>query len=801
MEIYIDDKEKYDASAAANSFTQKEVKNRAYINTLGAELAIKYLLSENIDVSNLHNIHSIKKVLEEIDISDIILSNIHMDVRVVFDENAIFIPKSHFEYNLVPDIYLVFHLADDFSHVKFLGFFEPKLINKNNANSEYYFIEKEKLNSPSDFVNYIKTHKNETERNLSQEEIENSEKIMISMADNEISENDKKYLISQLVKSSQLRDKFIEFENFEILSSKAMIDDNIVKKFPITETIPVDEFEEFDALETDNSEIFETIDEANADFLPFEEETPIEQNNLEEITEQELMNFEEQTEDVVEPELMPFEDSTENITEPELMPIEDSNEDIVEPELLPFEDSNENIAEPELMPFEDSAENITEPELLPFEDSAEDIAEPELLPFEDSAEDIAEPELLPFEDSNEDTTEAELMPFEESLTEEISPQIDTNNEIPDSDIVSVGEILDFENINQEIAVEDVIQTDEVPNYEEIQENPVMDDYEDIISESDSSHTIENEETFGKNLLENLSQQDDVEIEASESPIDEFLSQADNIIDISSQIEPPTVENDEIPSVDELLNDNSYSENKEEDKLNILYNEETPQEQIIEDEITEEQVPEFNPKPANSSNKKTLVTAAALVTVLGAVSAFALFKPKNDMIETQNPISPSNETITEKPSDNILEANAPVINKPISKEQTKTTVKELKNTPPKTSASEPYMTVNRLVWDVPDTLSYSTKMQNYLRTAGKSIKLSLSADLLLATEYAYTNQVKVGLRISKDGSVQDAVILSGSGSSQIDNIVLQSVKNTLSVVKPPSEEINTPNFNLNLIIYF
>lgn len=44
------------------------------------------------------------------DISDIILPNIRMDVRVVFDENAIFIPKSHFEYNLVPDIYLVFIL-------------------------------------------------------------------------------------------------------------------------------------------------------------------------------------------------------------------------------------------------------------------------------------------------------------------------------------------------------------------------------------------------------------------------------------------------------------------------------------------------------------------------------------------------------------------------------------------------------------------------------------------------------------------------------------------------------------------
>ena len=99
------------------------------------------------------------------------------------------------------------------------------------------------------------------------------------------------------------------------------------------------------------------------------------------------------------------------------------------------------------------------------------------------------------------------------------------------------------------------------------------------------------------------------------------------------------------------------------------------------------------------------------------------------------------------------------------------------------------------------VSYSSKMQNYLRTAGRSIKLSLSADLLLATEYAYTNQVKVGLTLSKNGSVQDARILSGSGSTQIDNIVLQSVKDTLNVVKPPADEIKTPDFNLNLIIYF
>ena len=102
--IYIDEQDKLDASAAANAFADKNVKNRAYVNTLGAELAMKYLASENISVDDIYNIHSIKKILEELDISDVMLPNIHIDVRVIFDENIIFIPKSHFKYNLVPDM-------------------------------------------------------------------------------------------------------------------------------------------------------------------------------------------------------------------------------------------------------------------------------------------------------------------------------------------------------------------------------------------------------------------------------------------------------------------------------------------------------------------------------------------------------------------------------------------------------------------------------------------------------------------------------------------------------------------------
>ena len=112
---------------------------------------------------------------------------------------------------------------------------------------------------------------------------------------------------------------------------------------------------------------------------------------------------------------------------------------------------------------------------------------------------------------------------------------------------------------------------------------------------------------------------------------------------------------------------------------------------------------------------------------------------------------------------------------------------------------PYVSVKSLTWEVPDYLSYSDKVKKYLQTAGKSIRLTLSSDLLLATEYAYSNQIKVELKLKSDGTVQDAQITKSSGSTQINDIVLRTVKDTLKVVKPAPGEIPTPDFKLGLII--
>lgn len=219
--IYVEENDKSEARVLAQNFAKNDVKSRAYVNALGAELGMKYLSLENINNQRLYNMHSVRKVLEEFDISDIMLANIHIDVRVVFDENYIFVPKSHFEYDILPDIYFVMQLAADRSHATFLGFFEPKLINKNNQNDKYYFIEKEKLTAPSNLKAYIENFKGNTTQSLSDTENEKAEMLMVAMADQNISREETKELLKMLQRSADLRDEFIEFENFELLSYKA----------------------------------------------------------------------------------------------------------------------------------------------------------------------------------------------------------------------------------------------------------------------------------------------------------------------------------------------------------------------------------------------------------------------------------------------------------------------------------------------------------------------------------------------------------------------------------------------------
>lgn len=880
--IYIDEKDKYDASAVANTFANEDTRNRAYFNTLGAKLALKYLASEGINVPNVYNIHSIKKIIEDIDISDVRLPNINIDVRIIFDENIIFIPKSHFEYDITPDIYLIFNLAQDFSNVKFLGFVEPKLINKNNENKDYYFIEKEKLNSPVDLKNYIENFQKEVSENISSEEIENSERIIISMADNDISEDDKKYLLRQLARSVELRDKIIEYENFETISYKVLSDTSVQKRgIPLA----IDELENFDSQNdfSDNTLSQDFIEEETNSLITESVELPIdsEEQSGENIVQNDFIDAVEENLSMDNMEFPPegILDSTtiddtvislDNVETTEKVIDEIQNDSSVETISLdnieiPMEQVSENEGQDNIISLED----ITVPENSTIDtiDDIETISIDDIKLSTENLEGNADfvGETVNFDDIELPTIEAEHSENAESkidlenleeltidnnssgnLNETINEQEHINFEDLSTDSSELPNILTEENSEQNVDANfDLIDDIKIPN-DELQENTLSintdiidnnlpdetaDDteFEELVNLGENAETSD---SFGKNLLDNLNEEniDNIEIDTTQTSIDsrnissdDLLEQIDNILTTNAQIddnvdETTQDENITVDTIEEYFNEepNSSDDNSETSDLEMLFNDTDTDNDIdsIEENIqeeTEQTIPgaALLKTEKTKPDKKIIMLMAALIGVIIAISTVTFLKPKTSQnVEpiapkelntpseiTDTPIMPQNTEL------NTMETNTPNINSTEIKNVAKAQPQEIKNNPaPKKQTTESYLSVNKLVWDVPAEISANPQMQTYLKTTGKSIKLSLSADLLLANEYAYTNQIKVGLLINADGNVQNANILASSGSTQIDNIVLQSVKETLNVIKPSSGAVKTPDFKLTLIIY-
>lgn len=292
--IYIEKENKAEAEFMSQSFVNGALKNRAYINALGAELAMKYLHSEGIDVADIYNIHSVSKILEKVDISDVLLPNIHIDVRVVFDENQIFIPKNHFSLEITPDIYMVLKLSPDFNYVELLGYFEPKSINLKNCNSEYYFIEKGKLSPAETLKKFITNFTGNTSIDISQDAMLRGRELSVALADHNISEQEEKELFKLLLSSKELRESVLEFDNFETLSfsvgSSSLL--NLPVKNTVAET--VSEVENSEETENNTQEDSEEQQNPEEENTLAEEETEIEDSVdapvIEDIVPQEMEN-------------------------------------------------------------------------------------------------------------------------------------------------------------------------------------------------------------------------------------------------------------------------------------------------------------------------------------------------------------------------------------------------------------------------------------------------------------------------------------------------------------------------------
>ena len=91
---------------------------------------------------------------------------------------------------------------------------------------DFYFFYEENLSKPDDISNLsIDVEKSEP---LTETEIENTKNLFLPMIDNIISNRDKNTLLKNLQKDKDLRERFVEFENFELISKMTANDKTIL---------------------------------------------------------------------------------------------------------------------------------------------------------------------------------------------------------------------------------------------------------------------------------------------------------------------------------------------------------------------------------------------------------------------------------------------------------------------------------------------------------------------------------------------------------------------------------------------
>ena len=999
-----------DAKTTAGLFKDEFVKRRAFANVIAARSALKLLFSLNIEATNLYSMYSINKVLERLDIADVYAGSIRIDARLVDDASNIFIPKSHFELGITPDLYLILKLEKGMTGVEFLGCINPDEMDKSRENKDYYFVDEDLLYNLKIFKNLVKNNQGKQDYVPTQEDIERAENLIVPLEDGDIFNADYEFLMKQLAFNQELRKKTVEFENFEFVSQKVVTEETVYgdsvlglvgseKLYDRNEfstdidledlsDSTVDDFvENFDETSTQIPEMNEFTGEVSLDdaLSQMDDNFELNQENSPEIIEMESNDdehFQEkdvdeetdnhldnlindvseitdysETEPVVETEeplkmlgdneeqLMSFDSMEDDADEP-LMPIS-SNENL-EPMIIEDEDD-----EDDLPILSDENANTNHDDLMSFDDEDADEYEDE---FSNNQQEQGLVESLPELDEDEiDDDDLDFSSVDENtpINFDDGEDIDLDmGELPDLDGFSLDDTVDEEETSEieESLKEEDVDVDELPiatiddnssqkPHEEKEIKPFEDDDVDMADLPTLKVFEENEETYQKKMYKapaiddidmknvNLDDFDDYENEDKEEEarksqeLEEMMSDLDSILN-SENISLEGVEdiltdeelNESLKQIEEeqafkeakkreetgelgVVNE-SYEENTtpyQEDYQEMEISENSPtlnQEQNDVDGEESEQNesmslddflnssfndmstnPENNANidsnqsldsiyqqeanrdmnsPLDDDNPDTLLTneatmvdnsanlynddtdalnnvekekpksrAPQLMVVLVIMMCACLYVNKDiimDNLNIQFPSKPEEPAVPEfdlnslkepTPADASQDSPIPSIPQPT----------DMPDAPPATpaepapSAQAPAVPqagavpqnssnkITKLSWEVPENMANNQKIRKYLQIAGRTLKLSLQNDLLVATELPFSNRVMLDLRIAPSGNLISSDFVISSGSKQIDNIVLQSVKDTLKYVRPPMGEIQSPNSNFTLIINF
>lgn len=562
------DKENYtEADFMSKRFINAEVRNRAYINVLGAEIFIKFLADNGINTDDIISMHSISKIVENLDIADVILPNIHIDVRTIFDEDKIFVPKSHFELEITPDIYVVLKMAKNLKDAEILGYFKPSQINKKHANDKYYFFAKEKIVPAKMLLDKISQFDETRDKKLGSPEFLRGRTLAIEYSDHNLDIEGQKEFLKLMLSDSMLRDSVAEFDNFEVLSNQVSAvllerveiqKQNEEKSVPGIAALTTEEIlkEGINAVvEEQKAKVDEVFEQAKdvADVVTTSAEVAgavadvVE--NAENSTENALPELEILNTDDLEQEV-------ENVTKDDL--ISDNTDLVIEEPEQAQEDSIENdleIVEDE--PTISDIDTLKEEDIVAETETQAkaDDTNPEIV--EDTLQQISDDDLTLDEIDEDLSLDVDIQPVEETQDSAVSDSQKEDDDVEDLIVEAPAENIEE---NTEEKTPEIAETLEPEMKEEelsignIEDELSLD--EDIqLSDVDDLNIIKDDDS---NQNSKDTNEDLTIVEEDVLPIEEEqVSKTDNIVEKEENVVSPIDETPEL-SIDENLNEPELS---------------------------------------------------------------------------------------------------------------------------------------------------------------------------------------------------------------------------------------------------
>ncbi len=540
---------------------------------------------------------------------------------------------------------------------------------------------------------------------------------------------------------------------------------------------------------TEDTSIAALTDEEDSDLTG--EDTPL--SELENLQTDDISDLSENVADIDELKSL-SEENTDTETE-----ISDNN--IQEPDEISSLEAETDITL-EKLDISDSLEPIGEIETLEH-DSLSDIGElQEIHPQEELEETVENKapseERKPFtlslegEEENEPTLKEETNDLTETEDEDISTEsqydYDIQNETAEETQEPVELVYEEEENDNEISEnskEDMSVTDDKEQEsdiygttEPVDTDKINEEYEENQNTETSTDTDEIQNLLDDDLLALLS--DDAEQQNDANENEPQYSQETNNEELISDEVSATVDNNETEHAQA-----SADNPEEDDTIEALFeNEEQTNGEQKEFELAQEPVSQ---KTVNATKK---IIVAAVLTLVLAGGGIASWLVNHNKAATENAQNPDEMFMDLQNQKAESDSEGPAISQDINKSMANSF-----------SDKPSAITITKISWQISEKLAQESSVKEYLQTAGKNIQMNLQNDLSNAADVNFNDSIKISVTIAPDNTLKGAQVLESSGSDQIDEIALRSIKNTLKYVSVPKLKDFKSDYFLTLIINF